>query len=51
MDTATKVGARRGAPVVLRVDAGRMAADGHPFFVSAKGVWLVDRAPSEYLDG
>lgn len=50
-ETARRVGARRGEPVVLVVEAGRMAADGHEFRVSANGVWLVDRVPPEYLRG
>lgn len=48
-ETATRVGARRGRPVVLTVDAARMAADGHRFRVSANGVWLADAVPPEYL--
>ena len=48
-ETATRVGARRGRPVVLTVDAARMAADGHRFRVSANGVWLTDAVPPEYL--
>ncbi|MGI5203128.1 RNA 2'-phosphotransferase [Spirillospora sp. CA-108201] len=48
-ETARRVGARRGAPVVLTVRAGRMAAAGHEFRVSANGVWLVDAVPPEYL--
>jgi putative RNA 2'-phosphotransferase len=47
--TATRVGARRGVPVVLSVDAARMAADGHRFRVSANGVWLTDAVPPQYL--
>jgi putative RNA 2'-phosphotransferase len=47
--TARKVGARRGKPVVLRVDAGRMHQDGYKFFLSANGVWLADSVPAEYL--
>ena len=47
--TATRVGARRGRPVVLTVDAARMAADGHRFRVSANGVWLTDAVPPQYL--
>jgi putative RNA 2'-phosphotransferase len=50
-DTARKVGARRGEPVVLIVAAGRMAAAGHEFRVSANGVWLVAAVPPEYLTG
>jgi RNA:NAD 2'-phosphotransferase (TPT1/KptA family) len=26
-----------------------MAAAGHVFYVSANGVWLVERVPAEYL--
>lgn len=48
-ETATRVGARRGKPVVLRIDAGRMAADGHAFTRSENGVWLVDEVPAGYV--
>jgi putative RNA 2'-phosphotransferase len=48
-ETARRVGARRGRPVVLTVESGRMAADGHEFRVSANGVWLAASVPPEYL--
>ncbi|MFI0354684.1 RNA 2'-phosphotransferase [Actinomadura sp. 9N407] len=48
-ETATRVGARRGRPVVLTVDAAGMAAAGHEFRVSANGVWLVDAVPPPFL--
>jgi putative RNA 2'-phosphotransferase len=48
-DTARAVGARRGRPVVLRVDAAAMVADGSAFSVSANGVWLVPAVPPRYL--
>lgn len=48
-ETATRVGARRGRPVVLSVDAGAMRAAGHVFRISANGVWLVDRVPPQFL--
>ncbi|BBC34635.1 Probable RNA 2'-phosphotransferase [Streptomyces graminofaciens] len=48
-ETATRVGARRGRPVVLSVDAGAMHRDGHEFRVSANGVWLTEAVPPEYL--
>src|SRR5215469_5450197 len=38
--TARQVGARRGAPVILVVQAGEMHRNGHAFFLSAYGVWL-----------
>jgi putative RNA 2'-phosphotransferase len=49
VDTATTVGARRGKPVILRVDAAAMAAAGFEFRVSANGVWLADSVPPDYL--
>jgi putative RNA 2'-phosphotransferase len=48
-ETARRVGARRGRPVVFAVDAARMAAAGHEFYVSANGVWLAESVPAEYL--
>ncbi|GAA0989778.1 RNA 2'-phosphotransferase [Nocardiopsis tropica] len=50
-ETARRVGARRGTPVVLSVAAGRMHADGHVFRVTGNGVWLVAAVPPEYLGG
>ena len=49
LETAVKVGARRGRPVILNVDAARMAADGHVFMVSSNGVWLTEAVPAAYL--
>jgi putative RNA 2'-phosphotransferase len=49
LETATKVGARHGRPVILTVDAAAMAAAGHTFYVSDNGVWLVDEIPAEFL--
>ncbi|KKD09586.1 RNA 2'-phosphotransferase [Streptomyces sp. WM6386] len=48
-ETATRVGARRGRPVVLSVDTGAMHRDGHVFHVSSNGVWLTKAVPPEYL--
>ncbi|TJZ50249.1 RNA 2'-phosphotransferase [Streptomyces piniterrae] len=48
-ETATRVGARRGKPVVLTVDAGAMHRDGHVFRVSANGVWLTGHVPPTFL--
>ncbi|MEU0146557.1 RNA 2'-phosphotransferase [Streptomyces sp. NPDC006288] len=47
--TAVRVGARRGVPVVLAVDAGAMHRAGHLFHVSANGVWLTGHVPPEFL--
>jgi putative RNA 2'-phosphotransferase len=43
------VGARRGRPVILVVDAVAMHRDGHAFYRSANGVWLTDAVPPAYL--
>ncbi|WP_330297387.1 RNA 2'-phosphotransferase [Streptomyces sp. NBC_00503] len=48
-ETATRVGARRGRPIVLSVDAGAMHAAGHVFRISANGVWLADSVPPEFI--
>jgi putative RNA 2'-phosphotransferase len=48
--TAAAVGARRGPPVVLRVDAAGMHAAGHEFRCAANGVWLTDRVPPAYIE-
>ena len=49
VETATRVGARRGRAVVLTVDAGAMARDGHRFYLTGNGVWLTDAVPAQYL--
>jgi putative RNA 2'-phosphotransferase len=49
-ETARKVGARHGRVVVLTVDAAGMQRDGHRFYLSANGVWLVDAVPPQYLN-
>ncbi|MFE0676510.1 RNA 2'-phosphotransferase [Streptomyces sp. NPDC058867] len=48
-ETATRVGARRGRPVVLSVDSGAMHRDGHVFHVSDNGVWLTQAVPPRYV--
>ena len=49
VETARKVGARHGRPVVFAIDAAAMHQAGYLFFCSENGVWLVDHIPSEYL--
>jgi putative RNA 2'-phosphotransferase len=48
-ETAMRVGARRGRPRVLEVDAAAMSRDGSVFLRSDNGVWLVDAVPPAYL--
>jgi len=49
VETARTVGARRGKPVVLEVDAKRLHESGTEFFVSDNGVWLADGVPPDAL--
>jgi putative RNA 2'-phosphotransferase len=48
-ETATRVGARRGVPVILTVDAGAMHQAGHAFRLSANGVWLAEHVPPTFI--
>lgn len=50
LDTAVKVGSRRGKPVILKIDAVRMFRDGYPFYLSKNGVWLCDEVPVQYIE-
>lgn len=49
VQTATKVGQRRGKPVILVIESARMAADGYKFRLSENGVWLTDHVPPRYI--
>lgn len=49
LETARKVGQRRGQPVILVVESGRMWRDGIAFFRAENGVWLTNAVPAEYL--
>jgi putative RNA 2'-phosphotransferase len=48
-EQAERVGARRGAPVVLEIRAGAMAAAGHVFLLTPNQVWLTAHVPPEFL--
>jgi putative RNA 2'-phosphotransferase len=49
VETASRVGDRRGEAIILTVAAGAMAHAGYQFFRSANGVWLVDAVPPAFL--
>ena len=49
-ETARRVGARYGRPVILRISAAAMHAAEHVFFLSENDVWLTDAVPYEYLE-
>ncbi|MEU8382392.1 RNA 2'-phosphotransferase [Streptosporangium sp. NPDC048865] len=48
-ETAVRVGARRGRPVVLVVRSGEMHRAGHEFRISANGVWLAAHVPPAHI--
>jgi RNA:NAD 2''-phosphotransferase len=47
--TATRVGSRRGDPVILEIAAASMHAAGFQFFCSPNGVWLTEQVPPQYI--
>ncbi|MBK1786248.1 RNA 2'-phosphotransferase [Prauserella cavernicola] len=47
--TARAVGARRGGPVLLVVDAAALTEAGHEFRLSANDVWLTPHVPPAFL--
>jgi putative RNA 2'-phosphotransferase len=48
--TAMQVGARHGMPVVLKVHAGRMHAQGFKFYQADNGVWLTEHVPISFTE-
>jgi putative RNA 2'-phosphotransferase len=48
-ETASKVGQRRGKPVILVVDAAGMSCNGNIFRLASNGVWLADSVPPQFL--
>lgn len=48
-ETARKVGARHGVPVVIRIDAKKMVEDGKKFYLSNNGVWLTEYVNPKYF--
>lgn len=49
LETAERVGSRRGLPVIFNIDARQMSNDGFKFFYSENGVFLTDHVPTKYL--
>ena len=49
METARKVGARHGKPVVYQVQSKQMTRDGFIFYLSVNGVWLTKTVLPQYL--
>jgi len=48
--TATAVGSRRGQPVILTIESGKMYRDGYKFFLAENGVWLAEYVPPQYIE-
>lgn len=49
VQTATKVGSRRGQPVILEIDAVKAVTEGVDFWISNNGVILAKHVPSKYI--
>jgi putative RNA 2'-phosphotransferase len=49
VETAERVGRRRGKPVILVIEAGRLARNGQLFWVTGNGVWLTHAVPRDGL--
>ncbi|BAQ61284.1 RNA:NAD 2'-phosphotransferase [Geminocystis sp. NIES-3708] len=49
IETAKKVGQRKGKLVILKINALSMHKNGYLFYISDNGVWLVDFVPANYL--
>lgn len=49
VETAARVGERRGAPVLLEIAAGEMARQGAVFRLSSNGVWLAEAVPPAFI--
>ena len=46
---ALEVGKRRGKPIVLFIESGKMYDQGYKFYLSKNLVWLTDHVPSEFI--
>ena len=44
-----EVARRRGQPVIIQIESGKMHEAGHEFFVTANGVWLTECVPPRFL--
>jgi putative RNA 2'-phosphotransferase len=50
LETAIKVGSRRGEAIILTIDTSTMLNNGLIFYLSDNGVWLTDHVPAQYID-
>ncbi|WP_452600165.1 RNA 2'-phosphotransferase [Pontimicrobium sp. MEBiC01747] len=49
LETAVKVGSRRGQAIILSIRAKDMHDKGYTFYQSENGVWLTDAVPAEFI--
>jgi len=49
INTATKVGQRRGDAIILTIGSHKMWEAGHKFYLSKNKVWLTDYVPPEFI--
>ncbi len=49
VSVADAVGRRRGQPVILVINSGKMHREGYTFWVTPNRVWLVDAVPAEFI--
>ena len=49
VETATKVGSRRGIPFILTIDAVKASQEGEPFWISNNNVILVKKIEPKYI--
>ena len=50
VETAIKVGSRRGRPVIFKVLAAKAHREGYRFYLAENGVWLTDSLPPDFLE-
>lgn len=50
IETAERVGSRRGEAIILFIRSGQMYRDGFKFLLSENKVWLTDKVPPKYID-
>ncbi|MCK8480436.1 RNA 2'-phosphotransferase [Psychroserpens algicola] len=50
LETATKVGSRRGEAIILKIDSGTMFKNGFTFYRSENNVWLTNHVPVEFIE-
>jgi putative RNA 2'-phosphotransferase len=49
VETARRVGMRKGRVVIFEIDAAAMYREQIPFYRSDNGVWLVDEVPARFI--